>query len=151
MPRSVGVDRHNVGFTNVLCTSIAKRSARPQVHLQHTQILERAHKTWEERGAHSKDARYGSRVIRATLERVAMPLDTMSSLGAQGLVNMAYPYTEPSLCGDVPDFTMPDMNYSGDYEDFLPLNTIFGPTEGFDWVSFIGVDPSFNCLPTNTQ
>jgi hypothetical protein len=117
------------------------KSPSPQVHLQHARILEYAHKVWEERGAHSKDARYGSRVIRATLDRIATPLSDMSGPGAQGLVNATYSYIEPNICGEITDFTMPDMNYSGDYEEFLPLNTIFGPTEGFDWVSFIGVGP----------
>lgn len=65
-----------------------------------------------------------------------MPLSIISGSGAQGLVNTAaYPYTEETLCSEIPDFNMPDMDYSGDYEEFLPLNTIFGPTEGFDWVS----------------
>lgn len=64
-----------------------------------------------------------------------MPLGTMSGLEAQGLISTTYPYTESTVCSEISDFTMPDMNFSGDYEEFLPLNTIFGPTEGFDWVS----------------
>ncbi|KAM0414943.1 hypothetical protein ACHAPD_006127 [Fusarium lateritium] len=135
----------------VLCLDLlGSTDITPQVHLQHARILECAHKVWKERGAHSKDALYGSRVIRATLDRVATSLSYMSDSGAQELVNTAYPYIEPTICDEITDFTMPDMNYSGDYEEFLPLNTIFGPTEGFDWVSFIGVGP-FLQQPTNTQ
>ncbi|CAF3607195.1 unnamed protein product [Fusarium graminearum] len=118
----------------ILCLDLlGSTDITPQIHLQHVRILERAHEVWEERGLHSKDARYGSRVIRATLNRVAVPLSAMSSSEAQSLVNTAYPYTETTVCGAITDFTMPDMNFSGDYEEFLPLNTIFGPTEGFDW------------------
>ena len=64
-----------------------------------------------------------------------MPLNTMSGLGGQGLVSITYPYTESTVCSGISNFKMPDVNFSGDYEEFLPLNTIFGPTEGFDWVS----------------
>ncbi|RGP65345.1 hypothetical protein FLONG3_9241 [Fusarium longipes] len=136
----------------ILCLDLlGSTDITPQVHLQHTQILKRIHKIWEERGLYSKDARYGARVIRATLDRVAMPPSTRSSWGAQGLVNIAHLYTEPASCREIADFIMPDMNYSGDYEEFLPLNTIFGPTEGFDWVSSIAVDSSFNYLPTDTH
>ncbi|KAJ4028653.1 hypothetical protein NW752_000914 [Fusarium irregulare] len=118
----------------ILCLDLLESTdIAQQVKLQHVQILERAHKAWQQRGVHSKDALYGSKVIRSTLDRVAMPLGTMSGLEAQGLISTTYPYTESTVCSEISDFTMPDMNFSGDYEEFLPLNTIFGPTEGFDW------------------
>ncbi|KAJ4265402.1 hypothetical protein NW762_004690 [Fusarium torreyae] len=125
----------------ILCLDLHESNdITPQGHLQRTQILERVYKTWEERGKHSKDARHGAKVIRATLNRIKIPTAGLENLATQGLVDTTYSYSEPTMVNSIPDFTMTDLEYSGDYEEFLPLNSFFGPVEGFDWVSLLPVD-----------
>jgi hypothetical protein len=53
-----------------------------------------------------------------------------------GMINTAYPYSESTSSNDIRDFTMADFNYPSNCEEFFPLNSFFGPNDGFDWVSF---------------
>ncbi|KAF4962518.1 hypothetical protein FSARC_9412 [Fusarium sarcochroum] len=125
----------------ILCLDLHESTdIAPQDRLQRTQTLERVYKTWEERGKNSKDARHGAKVIRATLNRINIPIAGIENLATQGTIDTAYPYSEPTMVNNIPDFTMADLEYTGDYEEFLLLNSFFGPIEGFDWVSFLSVD-----------
>lgn len=52
-----------------------------------------------------------------------------------GMMNTAYSYSESTSSSDIQDFTMADFNYPSNCEEFFPLNSFFGPNDGFEWVS----------------
>ncbi|KAM0295509.1 hypothetical protein ACHAO9_000590 [Fusarium lateritium] len=115
----------------------------PQDHIHRVQILERAYKYWEVRGNHSKDARHGAKVIRAVLNRIEMPVNTTSKIEGPVMATTSYLCSEPTTESGIPDMIIPDLHYYGEYEEFLPLNSFFGPVDGIDWVSFVGELVSF--------
>ncbi|VZI21881.1 unnamed protein product [Fusarium fujikuroi] len=109
-------------------------SCRPQNRRQRTQILENTCRTWETRASHSKDARYGARVIRAILNHTTTP-SSVSKVKTVGMMNTAYSHSESASGSNIQDFTMADFSYPTDCEEFFPLNSFFGPNDGFEWVS----------------
>ncbi|KAJ9422066.1 hypothetical protein QL093DRAFT_2037309 [Fusarium oxysporum] len=119
----------------ILCLDLHESTdITPQNRRQRTQILENTCKTWETRASHSKDARHGARVIRAILSRTTTP-STTSEAKIMGMMNTAYSYSESTSSSDIQDFTMADFNYPSNCEEFFPLNSFFGPNDGFEWVS----------------
>ncbi|KAF5673267.1 hypothetical protein FHETE_3391 [Fusarium heterosporum] len=117
----------------------------PENRIRRAQILERAYKNWELRGSHSKDARHGAKVIRTILDRINMSANSISGIGPPKMLTPACSYSERTVENGILDFGMSDLDYPGEYEEFLPLNSFFGPADGLDWVSFVG-EPVF--LPT---
>ncbi|WKT44582.1 hypothetical protein QSH57_009435 [Fusarium oxysporum f. sp. vasinfectum] len=119
----------------ILCLDLHESTdITPQNRRQRTQILENTCKTWETRASHSKDARHGARVIRAILSRTTTP-STTSEAKIMGMMNTAYSYSESTSSSDIQDFTMADFNYPSNCEEFFPLNSFFGPNDGFEWFS----------------
>ncbi|KAM0344571.1 hypothetical protein ACHAPU_007345 [Fusarium lateritium] len=114
----------------------------PQDHIRRAQMLERSYKNWELRGTHSKDARHGAKVIRTVLDRMHMPTNSTSGIEPSNMPTTAYSYSELTVESGIPDLAMPDLGYPGEYEEFLPLNSFFGPADGLDWVNFVG-EPAF--------
>lgn len=51
------------------------------------------------------------------------------------MMNIADSHSESTSGSDIPDFTMADFNYPTNCEEFFPLNSFFGPNDGFEWVS----------------
>ncbi|KAF9767364.1 hypothetical protein IL306_000063 [Fusarium sp. DS 682] len=106
----------------------------PQDREQRTQILEHICKTWETSASHSKDARHGAKVIRAILNHITTPT-IISGVKTTDMVNPAYHYSKSTSSNEIPSFTMADFDYPSNCEEFFPLNSFFGPNDGFDWVS----------------
>ncbi|KAG5666004.1 hypothetical protein KAF25_010129 [Fusarium avenaceum] len=120
----------------ILCLDLYESTdITPQDRIRRFQILERVYKNWEVRGNHSRDARHGAKVIRAVLNRIEIPVNTASKIAGPSMATTSYLCNEPTTENGIPDMAMPDFNYYGEYEEFLPLNSFFGPVDGLDWIS----------------
>jgi hypothetical protein len=80
-----------------------------------------------------------------------MPVNITSKIEGPSMVTTTYLCNEPTTESGIPDMTMPDFNYYGEHDEFLPLNSFFGPVDGFDWVSFVGELVFFQCPLTSNK
>ncbi|KAF4977059.1 hypothetical protein FZEAL_6376 [Fusarium zealandicum] len=123
----------------IVCLDLSESTdISPHERHHSIQMLQRAHSVWKERGAKSKDARHGARVLRAILGRVnssaPSTVSDTTTYTSDGVSSVEYTYSEPCTTEAVLDFSdMQLTEFPIGYNELLPIDNFFASAEGFDW------------------